>query len=253
MSGDGLEFVGPAPGRWLQEWLKALGGKVGDVVPASFPAYSRVLHRIDPDGEVIRWSDVCAETGAVPHPLMQWGAISQGWSGDENEATARSNHDPGLGNLDEMSMAALYEVLGADAPAFHAFWIGWGDFHPAWRYAVGDDGGYLEKWDTETTAPFPRSTVDGPVLELPSREYLVFFGALDPQLFARDPFRSQSPNLTWPGDHSWCVATEVDFDSTLIGGSVELIAAVLAHPGLEAWPVEAEDSLAYDADRINTV
>jgi hypothetical protein len=47
------------------------------------------------------------------------------------------------------------------------------------------------------------------------------------------------------------VASEVDFDSTLIGGSSELIQAVIDSPELEAWRVEPTDSLAADADKIN--
>jgi hypothetical protein len=49
------------------------------------------------------------------------------------------------------------------------------------------------------------------------------------------------------------VASEIDFDSTLVGGSVRLIDVILRTPELDAWPVTADDSLAYDADGINQV
>jgi hypothetical protein len=64
-------------------------------------------------------------------------------------------------------------------------------------------------------------------------------------------FVPQSPNLLWPVDPSWCVATEIDFDSTLVGGSARLIEAVLADPRLEALPVRPDDSLQADADTVN--
>jgi hypothetical protein len=51
--------------------------------------------------------------------------------------------------------------------------------------------------------------------------------------------------LFWPTDRSWCVATEVDFDSTLVGGDADLIAAILAEPDLETWAVEPDDDLAW--------
>jgi hypothetical protein len=54
-----------------------------------------------------------------------------------------------------------------------------------------------------------------------------------------------SANLFWPADRSWCVATEVDFDSTLVGGDTALIAAILAAPELEVWEVEPSDDLAW--------
>jgi hypothetical protein len=49
------------------------------------------------------------------------------------------------------------------------------------------------------------------------------------------------------------VASEIDFDSTLVGGTEQLIGAILAEPGLDAWAVDPDDSLAYDADKINHV
>ena len=49
------------------------------------------------------------------------------------------------------------------------------------------------------------------------------------------------------------VASEVDFDSTLVGGSSKLIEAIVGSPELEAWQVKPTDSLAADADKINLV
>lgn len=60
-----------------------------------------------------------------------------------------------------------------------------------------------------------------------------------------------SPSLFWPSDRSWLVASEVDFDSTLVGGSADLIEAIVGSPDLEAWRVEPDDSLTCDADKIN--
>jgi hypothetical protein len=61
----------------------------------------------------------------------------------------------------------------------------------------------------------------------------------------------QSPSLLWPQDHSWCLATEIDFDSTLVAGSADLVEAVLAAPGLEAWRVQEGDDLTAFADEIS--
>lgn len=46
------------------------------------------------------------------------------------------------------------------------------------------------------------------------------------------------------------MASEIDFDSTLVAGSA-LVEALLAGPGLEVWAVEGHDSLAVDADHVN--
>jgi hypothetical protein len=66
-------------------------------------------------------------------------------------------------------------------------------------------------------------------------------------------FAAQSPNLIWPADRAWFVASEIDFDSTLVAGTSALIEEILDSPALEAWPVEPGSSLAYDADRVNVV
>jgi hypothetical protein len=46
------------------------------------------------------------------------------------------------------------------------------------------------------------------------------------------------PDLMFPADHSWLVATLCDDDWTCIGGTASLVDAVLAQPGLRALPVQ---------------
>ena len=59
------------------------------------------------------------------------------------------------------------------------------------------------------------SVGDAPTFELPNRQYFLFAGPIRAaQTSLEDtPFR-QSPNLWWPEDHAWCVATEIDFMSS---------------------------------------
>ena len=84
-------------------------------------------------------------------------------------------------------------------------------------------------------------------MELPCREYRLLRGPLDAalevgRLFSA-VFEPHSPNLIWPDDHVWCVATEVDLASTYIGGPQTLADDLLADPRLEAWAVRADDPL----------
>lgn len=81
----------------------------------------------------------------------------------------------------------------------------------------------------------------GPRQRHPHRDYLLFSGRLETELatgFDVGSLDSQSPNLVWPADRTWCVAIEIDFDSTVVGGPVALIDEALADPTLEAWRVE---------------
>lgn len=57
-----------------------------------------------------------------------------------------------------------------------------------------------------------------------------------------------SPSLIWPADRSWFLASEIDFDSTLVGGTKDLADAILASEELEAWPIDPLDSLAAGED-----
>lgn len=99
---------------------------------------------------------------------------------------------------------------------FQAVWVGWGGFDPGTGGIPTGTGG-------------PLSAARG------FREYWVFRGTIAEP--ARPPWfrdgsdgdgldvNTQTPNLARPADRSWCLATGVDFDSTLVGGTAELVAA----------------------------
>ena len=57
--------------------------------------------------------------------------------------------------------------------------------------------------------------------------------------------------MWWPTDRSWFVASEIDFDSTLVGGSPELRDALVGHEQLEALEVPPEGDLSLNGDTIN--
>jgi len=103
---------------------------------------------------------------------------------------------------------------------------------------------------------FREEVMSGRRLHHPGRDYLLFAGPLEAAMDlghwpSQDWFVPQSPSLIWPTDHSWCVATEVDFDSTLIAGDNDLIDAVLGAEDLEATPIEPDDCLDFSGDTVN--
>src|SRR5690606_7575616 len=77
---------------------------------------------------------------------------------------------------------------------------------------------------------------------LPNRNYILFRSNIgvfaDQRWFESAPWLNdfergpdaQTPSLLWSADREWVVATEIDFDSTIVAGSRELIDALLAHP-----------------------
>jgi hypothetical protein len=66
------------------------------------------------------------------------------------------------------------------------------------------------------------------------------------------PFFDQSPNLWWPDDRAWFVATEIDFDSTFVGGDDPLIAVLVTDRRLEALPIALSARADAAADRVNS-
>ena len=61
------------------------------------------------------------------------------------------------------------------------------------------------------------------------------------------PFQGRTPNAIWPvrphATPAWFIATDLDLDVTLLGGSAHLIGRLLAHPAIEAERIRPTDPL----------
>jgi hypothetical protein len=253
-----VDDVGPA--EWVAPRLGGQFGAVGLTVPRGYPAYARICHpATNKAGEPVSWTEVARTTGRRPHALMQWHAIVGSPDSLNMRGSLWDGADPRRGHLAHSALTVLCDRLaeyaGGEPDCCFSLWEGYGGL---------DEYGWLA-----ATAP-PRSKVDNrdrhiltldeigrSRLRLPNRDYVVLTGPLHAALrigfFGLGVFWPQSPNIFWPEDRTWCVASEIDFDSTLVGGSARLIEAILKTPELDAWPVGADDSLAYDADKINHV
>ena len=206
---------------------------LGMVVPRGYEAYARILHPPSlPDGTPTTWGTVCAATGSEPHALMQWEHAGEGWPGTE----------PYIGSLESEPLALLGEGLAAYTRGwcYFALWDGFG-------WIPGSPGiSFSDRH--QVPSAFATDVLSGPRLRLPNRDYLLFRGQLADLLHLGWTYPGgaddlQSPNLMWPADRSWFVATEIDFDSTLVGGSEELVDELLATDALESWRVDVSDAL----------
>ena len=54
-----------------------------------------------------------------------------------------------------------------------------------------------------------------------------------------------------PHDRSWLLHSEIDYDSTIVGGTPALIHGLVADPGIEALRVDGDMSMYANGDRIN--
>jgi hypothetical protein len=246
---------------WIGERLSPFDAhQVTSVVPAGFEAYARVLHpAAEPDrdgGDLVRWAEVAAWSGLPLRPDAQFHSIALPPSRPARPAPW-SGQGPEQGNLYLADAQALTGLVGewTTTPG-HCWFCVWDGY---------DWAGTLLTPPGETAArlpdPVPATVWRGPRVHLPCRDYLLYTGpvaavsaaaahpddtadwaAAHPDDTADWPV---TPNLWWPADRAWCVATEIDLSWTYVGGPAGLIAGILGDERLEALPAEPGDPLTH--------
>jgi hypothetical protein len=237
--------------------LRGRFGAVTRFVPRRYSAYVRICHPVtDHHGRRVTWSEVAESTGRQAHPLMQWHSLVG--SPDPLNVTGSlwRGSNPQRGNLESDVLAALCGVLGEHTSnlddCFFCLWDGYGWIDRAPTTLRAARVGVVPDTEGSLYSAFSPAELSRPRVELPGRSYLLLVGPLTAALrIAPQSIFRQSPNLFWPVDHAWCAATEIDFDSTLLGGTAPLIESILDTPTLDAWRLAPDDSLAADADRVN--
>ncbi len=227
------------PADWVSgSFTMPFGPWVGSFLPGGYPAYARILHRAGRDisESGVRWSQVADEMGTSLDGLSSFWEVAGRVSGLEEHTGGWRGKNPDEGSMDPEIYAALPALLRPHTQTpelcWVAIWSGWA-WHP------------------------PEVIPDTfPQVQLPGRAYYLYSGSLDDLAAHRYdewPYDEaavtpewpsfQSPNMLWPQDRAWFVATEVDFDSTLVGGAAGLVRAIVEHPHLEAFEVREGDSI----------
>jgi hypothetical protein len=267
MLGDDLKAVdGAVAGAWIGPGQAGEWGAVTQQVPRLFEAYARVFHPArDEDGNEVTWAEVARRLGRTAHPEMQWhqivgtadtfGIAGSNWGGNI----------PELGEMELDDLDSLCALLAAHtADPEHCFFglceINHRDLinkidlaqgrRPRLELHLGRNhlilSGPLAAVNRigDTDCPgatlVPRSTSGGSPAD-----------HLDPG--PADSFWRDAPSLIWPSDRSWFVASEVDFDSTLVGGSRALVDALVASRDLEVLEVTPNTLLTAFSDELNPV
>jgi len=235
----GLKLMTEVSGAsWVEErLLRRPFASVGALVPDAFESYARVLHpayvRVQEQREeTITWETVASWTGRVAHPLMQFARIAD--LGDDPNAQPSWGRAPEPGDLPdevvEPMVRVLEEFTTTPERCWFCLWEGFGglDLIPGFDQLARVSG--------------------------PGRNYLLFRGGIDVMMawkYDREHTWPDDPQLWWPDDRAWCVATDIDLDSTYVGGSKDCIARLLAEPSLEVVPARIDDRVDLGADALN--
>ena len=206
------------------------------MIPSGFEAYVRVLHpaeqysAADRSRRKVSWSTVASWNGKVVHPQAAFYRIANlDPMMYEKPSWGRA---PFMGILPEEECQNLLSVLREFTATPDRCYFGlWNGYAPL-------DALYQNKVDT---------------LKVPGREeFYLYHGPLDGVLsFYEWSLIHRSPNIWWPNDKSWFVATEIDSLDSYVGGSKACIKRILEHPDLEAFPTTVDTLANGIGDTIN--
>jgi hypothetical protein len=268
MLGNDLQAVdGAEVGAWIEP---ALGGDMGAVtnqVPKLFEAYARVFHPAsDEMGNDVTWAEVARRLGRVAHPEMQWHQIVGTSDTFGIKGSDWSGNIPRLGGMEIGDLDRLCNVLGEHTvdPAHCYFGLCEINHHPLVSATEAEQG---KRSRLELPVGRDHLVLGGPlaaVVQIGDADPpgLIWAVAVEPgeepprerpEPDPTDPFWRDAPSLIWPADRSWFVASEVDFDSTLIGGSRALVDALVGAADLEVLEVEPGTLLTAFSDKLNPV
>jgi hypothetical protein len=242
------DWIGPRLAPWSRENTAAT------VVPAGFAAYARVLHPVElaaDDVRRVRWADVAAWSGLPLRPDAQFHSVALPPT-DPGGPPPYSGQGPTDGTLDDLDAEFLAGILrdwtATPDDCWFCVWDGYGWGSGQMLFSTSASAALDEAELAEVAAlamrdPVPAPVRAGPRVALPHRNYLLYQGAVEAAsaLASLDGTNGQSPNLWWPADRAWCVASEIDLPWTYVGGPQGLIDAILADDRIEAQPAAPDD------------
>ena len=235
-----------AAGRWVEESLGSRFAHVEALLPRGYAAYARLFHpAMTQDDQQVRWSTVAEWSGKIHHRLMSFEGISVPKPGYGSTDRPWAD-DPWKGRMEPEDIVALSRFLSdfTSTPEqyFFAVWDGYGSFSVGGSALMTPSGGI-------PLLP-PMGVEKAQRIKGVAREYLLYSG---PPTFIDflDFSGLDGPNIWWPADRSWCVSTDIDLDSTYVGGSEECIERLLSHPSLEVLRTTSDAPVYMAADTVN--
>ena len=252
-------------GQWIIDSCSlADPATISAQVPLGYERYVRILHpAYDEFDRPVRWSAVAASRGRILQPSDLFediaGLDSAGNPLDEDswvdsdlpvEALPAAQWQALAGHL-----AAAADQAAAGQPIYAGLWAGYAFIEGGERIQIEmeDDPALDEAGNQAARAAalaeaqkpaFGPEVLEAEQLQLGGgyRNYHLF--EVDAEFLAEplwavtaDGQQRQLPSLAFPAGHDWMASTEPYDDSTIVGGSAQLIEAILADARLEAIEV----------------
>jgi hypothetical protein len=226
--------------QWIVERLHPFASDVGALVPEGLEAYARVLHplwRVQQGRRIkVRWADIAREAGTTIRPTIQVEELRPG----------PAIEPPLVGTMERDELDALVEILARHTSSPQSCWFGlwegygWMQGSPAVAELApppAHKGFGRRRPPVEPVAP------PGPRVQVPGRSLVLYRGPIEAAAAFCQPPALQSPNLWWPEDRAWCIASEIDLPSTYLGGTRALVQEALHDGRVEAVPAGLADHI----------
>jgi hypothetical protein len=160
------------------------------------------------DGPRIRWKEIAAYLGVPFEPQIchEWFRASM----KEPECWPRFLYGPAEGNLDHEELSEIVSIL---------------------RPFAGQQECFVR------FAEIPLVGTDKPLLFTLALDEVVECAKVNNYKF--------SPEYIWPSDRSWCLCSDYDCHFSFVGGSQELVSAILNSDTLEAFQLAHDTRIDY--------
>ena len=223
--------------EWVVAGLRGLAGSVLSLEPACYSEYVRVFHpayrRAGSHRLAVAWAEIASANGMRMHAGVQLGSITGSERYEWDSQPGVFDQPPETGNLPPEQLEPLLDVLvrhtGTPGACYFAVWDGL-----AW---------------------LPPMVHSAPTFSVPQRTYHLLTGPVEAVRELADSWSPsgapQSPNLWWPQDHAWCVATEVDLKTTYIGADPSCTHELISSPAVEVATVAPDLGIDWLSDTLN--
>jgi len=246
---DWLAFASDADcASWIGEALDPKFGTVSALIPSVFESYVRILHPAESlDGDFVTWRELAEQRKCPLTPTTQWSDLA---AEDLDTGLKRGSKmtEPETGSLDPVIFNSVCEVLRRftlqSVRCLYGLWAG--------RTEVGSEARIAEPTRSGSTeAARSLADLDGPIFEPwpnKGRQYLLLEGSIVSadtlaRFVGRDEAFWMSPNFVWSRERTWFLTTDIDQNSTLLGGSTAMSEAIMASPQIEALPIAPGDRI----------